>query len=162
MSYCKCGGSYSRGGKVENCVCETARKIARMQCKAEKVEEHCMGCEVGELGGYSKPKRQYNTRPVILYLPNGKPFKVVTCPDTCKPTSCIFRIEKVERCGCCATVRALMLKEVPSRHCECGGKCGGKCGECEYKLVPTHICATVDLEKFVGIQCLHDTYIPCL
>ncbi len=154
MSYCKCGGSYSRGGKGGSCVCETARKIAKMQYKAEHVES-CLGCDARELGENCGYKRQYNTRPVILYLPCGKPFKINVCPEeTCKPTSCIFRIEKVERCGCCATVRALMVKEIPSRH-------GHGCKEPEFKLVPTPYCATVDLEKFVAIQCLHDTYIPC-
>lgn len=106
-----------------------------------------------ELGIF--PRTPYNTRPFILYLPNGNEYSIrITDPisnrsstigtnllNSSNPSnperSSIFRVERVR--GNTAVIRA--LKVVLD------------------KYVATCSCATVDLNDFVGIQTLNDTFV---
>lgn len=127
--------------------------IHRLQKEAEE-RLNTLNCgNRNELGIF--PRTPYNTRPFILYLPNGNEYSIrITDPITSRANiigsntltnvnpsnserSSIFRVEKVR--GNTAIIRA--LKVVLD------------------KYIATCSCATVDLTDFVGIQTLNDTFV---
>ena len=54
--------------KDKNCIFETIKKIDQIQ-KEALIQEECDNCEGGLMF------KLFNTKPVILYLEKGKPFK---------------------------------------------------------------------------------------
>ncbi|WP_051316932.1 CotY/CotZ family spore coat protein [Haloplasma contractile] len=124
-----------------NCVCDEVRFIEQLQ-KEAVLEENCLNCSTEKLGANRRSRIGFNTRPFILYLPNGREFRIRVSEDfECDYRSAIFRVEDVD--GCCATLRALVEKD----NC----------------LFGTQFCVTVDLTQFVAIQCFRDIRIasPC-
>jgi hypothetical protein len=136
------------------------RNILRLQRQADERQRmlSCNRDELGEMGPF------YNTRPFILYLPNGEEFSIrigdfltgsttnpvnqtnsilnlttnlVTNSTNSQQRSSIFRVEEVTGNG--ATLRA--LKYILG------------------KTISTCYCCTVNLDEFVGIQTLNDTFI---
>lgn len=69
-------------------------------------------------------------------------------------TSDIFRVERID--GSCAVLRAL----VPRRRQSDSNSCNPN--ENRSRLLATCYCCTVDLDRFVCIQCFEDTFVPNL
>lgn len=129
-----------------NCVADTVRFINRLQQAVVPTEIGCSRCNTPVLGETSKA----NTRPFILYLPNGQPFQLATFTDSPMPTIPVFRVEEVN--GNCANLRALAPGNSVSFN-ENGG-----C-DCDQQFIPTRTCCTVDLNSFIAIQCLDDVFL---
>lgn len=132
---------------TSNSVVDTVKFINRLQKAVVPTEIGCSSCKNPILGETSRA----NTRPFILYLPNGDPFQLACLCDTQLTTSAlpVFRVEDVSGTSC--TLRALIQRT--SNH---------DCDEFSGRgyFYPTRTCCTVDLTAFIGIQCLEDEYIP--
>lgn len=136
------------------CIAKEVLFIDRLQKRAEN-RDNCLSCSGSNLGDNVLNNNIYNTRPIILYLPNGEMFRIrigdffsptneqseQTINQVSSPsTSNIFRVEEVD--GCCCRLRALKY--------------------CLGKYIATNFCCTADLEDFTAIQCLNDTYVANL
>ncbi|HAX74045.1 MAG TPA: hypothetical protein DCY20_11020 [Firmicutes bacterium] len=130
---------------VTNCIVDTVKFIYRLQKAVIPTEVGCSSCNNPILGETSRA----NTRPFILYLPNGEPFELACMCDTQMTSIPVFRVESIT--GNCAVLRAL----VPVRPCGNGEEFGFV-----NAFAPSRTCCTVDLTKFIGIQCLDDCFIP--
>ncbi|NLC95631.1 MAG: spore coat protein [Bacilli bacterium] len=122
------------------CVCHVVKFIDTLQRKFG-TDTNCITCDAPRLGMNVPGLNQFNTRPFILYLENGEAFAITT--DVLDPdaTTNVFRVESVR--DCCAVLRGLIVGGTPD----------------ELTFTPTTSCVTVDLCKFIGIQCLPDTFI---
>ena len=129
-----------------NCVADTVKFINRLQQAVVPTEIGCSRCNTPILGETSKA----NTRPFILYLPNGRAFQLATFTDSSMPTIPVFRVESIN--GNCATLRAL----APAGAVNFGDN--GMC-DCDQQFVPTRTCVNVDLDSFIAIQCLDDVFL---
>lgn len=85
-----------------NCVADTVRFINRLQQAVVPTE---IGLSSLQYTRFRMKLQKANTRPFILYLPNGQPFQLATFTDSPMPTIPVFRVEEVN--GNCATLRAL-------------------------------------------------------
>lgn len=147
----------SRRFRSTSGVVREVRLIHRLQQEAIKRIQTLNCGNRNELGAF--PRTPYNTRPFILYLPNGQEYSIrIQDPITNRANplgsntsntlinpsnterSSIFRVESVR--GNTAIIRA--LKVVLDQY------------------VATRSCATVDLNDFVGIQTLNDAYVANL
>ena len=154
---CECSTSStnnnSNANRSANCVADTVRFINRLQQAVVPSEIGCSRCNTPVLGETSKA----NTRPFILYLPNGSAFRVATLTDSPNEPIPVFRVEDVN--GNCATLRALTT---PCRN----GK--GLDNQAEFygcsslqsdEFLPTRTCVIVNLNDFMAIQCLNDVFL---
>ena len=153
---CECStpstNNNSNANRSANCVADTVRFINRLQQAVVPTEIGCSRCNTPVLGETSKA----NTRPFILYLPNGEPFRLAVLTDSPNEPIPVFRVEDVN--GNCATLRALttrrtccmndrdMLNEFNSNNPE-------------LEFIPTRSCVTVNLNDFIAIQCLDDVFL---
>ena len=74
-------------------VADTLRFINRLQQAATPTDSSILRYNNLILGEASKA----NTRPFILYLPNGEPFKLATLPDSGLQSASLFRVQRLER-----------------------------------------------------------------
>lgn len=127
-----------------NCAIETIKLINKLQKLSKEPEKDCSNCGKPYLGYHVNA----NTRPVILYLENGKPFEVVYLDQIGIDPTPIFRIEEVK--GTCATLRLLAYESCPDypNHKSHGNQ-----------LIATKTCVTIDLNAIKAIQCLEDVHI---
>jgi hypothetical protein len=150
-----------------SCIAKELIRIDQLQ-KEAILEESCLSCSGSRLGD-NVLGEMYNTRPFILYLESGEEFSIrITDPSFFTSNSdgggfvkdsnyeskgssnvncwwpyyrsSIFRVEDVDKD--CARLRALKYSYG--------------------KLVATCFCVTVDLSRFVGIQCFSDVFISNL
>lgn len=128
----------------QNCVIETIKRINKLQKTPPKTTKFCSNCDKPYLGYYSRA----NTRPIIIYLENGKPFEVVYLDQIGLEPTPIFRIEEVK--GTCATLRALAYKDCSDYP---------KYEREESQLVATRTCVTININVIKAIQCLDDVYL---
>lgn len=160
MSNLECGRK-----KEERDCCglwETLAVIHRLQQNADTIDETLATCDRPFLG--PEPCVQcFNTRPVILYTADNKPWEMPIdddCPVTSLAnqeeemlinlnsdpnlihTSTVFRLEKLGPCT--ATFRVLIVIE--------------KGRKCIFKRTNTFF--TVNLCCFCAIRCLPDTFVP--
>ncbi len=84
--------------KDKNCIFETIKKIDQIQ-KEALIQEECDNCEGGLMF------KLFNTKPVILYLEKGKPFKA-EIPGTAEEYTKYFRIQEIK--GDCVVLRLLV------------------------------------------------------
>ncbi len=147
-----------------NCVCDKVKKIVQAQ---RQVEFDCdSSCHqfIQQLKG-DQHRVQHTTIPFMLY-----------CESTCKPFIGSGYVQKKTRCSsdhyyqyietpffkakdvdkkCCAKLELLL----PDTDFCCEHHCCDPC-TCSYKDNPikrflaTGVCLTVDLNKFIGINCL--------
>ena len=105
---CECStpstNNNSNANRSANCVADTVRFINRLQQAVVPTEIGCSRCNTPVLGETSKA----NTRPFILYLPNGEPFRLAVLTDSPNEPIPVFRVEDVN--GNCATLRALTTR----------------------------------------------------
>jgi Spore coat protein Z len=149
-----------RASSPESPVAREVRNILRLQREAEE-RQRTLACSRDELGN-NLNNTLYNTRPFILYLPNGDEFSirindffgsnnsspasslpinsVLNSNNNSQQRAFIFRVEEIH--GNRAVLRA--LKYVLG------------------KYIATCYCVTCDLDDFVAIQTLNDTYIANL
>ncbi|MGL4337924.1 MAG: CotY/CotZ family spore coat protein [Turicibacter sp.] len=137
------------------CVFEMVNYIDQLQ-KNLKIEKlPCNNLLTTYLGSSSLT----NTRPFVLYLPNGNPFELAYfCAYDLVPTT-IFRVEEIH--GKCAILQ--VIGKLAPNHYE--GYCVDELTRlCEpstnVKFVPTQVYFTVDLTKFMAIHCLDDIFLP--
>lgn len=151
---CECSTSSTNTNsntKYANCVADTVRFINRLQQAVVPTEIGCNRCNSPVLGETSRA----NTRPFILYLPNGEAFKPAFLTDSPQEPLPVFRVEDV--CGNCATLRALTRKH---HGCMNGGfEFDDGYDQHHGELVPTRTCLIVNLNDFVAIQCLEDVFL---
>lgn len=134
----------------QSAVVREVRLIHRLQQQANERNSTLNCGNRNELGFSRTP---YNTRPFILYLQNGEEFSIRIVDPIGSSTSnsiipsnpgpgrsSIFRVEEVN--GNTAILRA--LKPVLGQY------------------VATCSCCSVDLNDFVGIQTLNDTFVSNL
>ena len=127
-----------------NCVIEAIKLINKLQQRPEEPEKDCSNCDKPYLGYHVNA----NTRPVILYLENGKPFEVIYLDQIGLDPTPIFRIEEVK--GTCATLRLLAYESCPDYPNQ---KSHGN------QLIATKTCVTIDLNAIKAIQCLEDVHL---
>lgn len=109
--------------KDRNCILEQIKKIDQLQ-KEAMIEEQCDNCDGGLM------YKLFNTKPVILYLCNGEPFKAdIPLQEGCTK---YFRIQEVK--GECVVLR-LLVKEGQNWHC-------------------TNFTVTLKVDCICAIQCL--------
>ncbi|QVK17219.1 hypothetical protein KHQ81_10005 [Mycoplasmatota bacterium] len=125
------------------CLCQRLKYICYMQKKCCQ-EACCLNCEACELGSNIPGQNTFNTRPFYLYLTDGTQFSFINPIDGTEYT--VFRVESIR--NCCGVLRALTLTFT-----------GSTLDTAVYTA--TDFCCTVDICKFIGIQCLPDTYISC-
>ena len=116
-------------------------------CTAETCLDTCdrgfLGCGTNSLN--------CNTRPVMLYLCNGEPVSMPTTKDNTVcgtgATTCsnVFRVEKLDGCGC--TLRVLAPNPDTAS---------------EFPYVSTNSFFTLNLNCVCCLRCLSDTYVECL
>ena len=142
----------SNTNRSANCVADTVRFINRLQQAVVPTEIGCSRCNTPILGETSKA----NTRPFILYLPNGEPFRLAVLTDNPSEPIPVFRVEDVN--GNCATLRALA-----TRRSSCNENSSSfdefNSMRFETEFVPTRTCVTVNLNDFIAIQCLDDVFL---
>lgn len=142
----------SNANRSANCVADTVRFINRLQQAVVPTEIGCSRCNTPILGETSKA----NTRPFILYLPNGEPFRLAVLTDHPGEPIPVFRVEDVN--GNCATLRALATRRASCRENSSSfDECN--CMRFETEFVPTRTCVTVNLNDFIAIQCLDDVFL---
>ena len=92
-------------------VADTLRFINRLQQAATPTDSSILRYNNLILGEASKA----NTRPFILYLPNGEPFKLATLPDSGLQSASLFRVEDVNENSATISIDNLMNKveEIP-------------------------------------------------
>ena len=126
---CECSTSSTNTNsntKYANCVADTVRFINRLQQAVVPTEIGCNRCNSPVLGETSRA----NTRPFILYLPNGEAFKPA------------------------------LLTDSPHHGCMNGGfEFDDGYDQHHGELVPTRTCLIVNLNDFVAIQCLEDVFL---
>jgi len=154
---CECSNSStnnnSNSNRSANCVTDIVRFINRLQQNVVSTEIGCSQCNTPVLGETSRA----NTRPFILYLPNGQPFRLATLTDGSNASIPVFRVEEVN--GNCATLRALTLRR---RCCVNNQPSFNDLNDFnveETELIPTRTCVTVNLNDFMGIQTLNDIFL---
>lgn len=125
----------------QNCVIDSIKEINKLQKTAPKKTRYCSNCDKPYLGYY----RKANTRPIIIYLENGKPFEVVYLDQIGLKPAPIFRIEEVK--GTCTTLRVLAYSDCSDYPNDDYNKS---------RLVATKTCVTIDLNAIKAIQCLDD------
>lgn len=135
-----------------NCVSDIVRFINRLQQAVVPTEIGCSRCNTPILGETSKA----NTRPFILYLPNGEAFKLAVLTDNPSEPIPVFRVEEVN--GNCATLRALANRRLPCHPNSASFDEFNGAGF-ETELLPTRTCVTVNLNDFIAIQCLDDVFV---
>lgn len=152
---CECStpstNNNSNSNRSANCVADTVRFINRLQQAVVPTEIGCSRCNTPILGETSKA----NTRPFILYLPNGEPFRLATLTDSSNEPIPVFRVEDVN--GNCATLRALTTRRRGCMNDQNGFNEFNL--EEETEFVPTRTCVTVNLNDFIAIQCLNDVFL---
>ncbi len=133
------------------CIAEILKVIDILQQKADCCDACLDTCDRGFLG-CGASCLSCNTRPVMLYTccGNGAPWAMSITKDnsSCSepgPTSCVFRIEKLD--GCCATFRILVENPDP---------------ESGLTYVATNTFFTMNLNCCCALRCLPDTYIECI
>jgi len=126
----------------KRCIYEILKKILLIQNKKEKEE---IGCKKKKLE--NKCRKNYNTRPIIIYLCQGNILKSMFYDCENNGISSIYRIEKLD--DCCATFRILK------------GDCSKDC-ECSNSLKSTKNFITVDLSCICALQCLNDIELDCI
>ena len=89
----------------KNCIYEILNIILLLQENAVCPDSILDSCEKCFLGN-NTPQREYNTRPIALYVCNGTLLEMPTTKDNLTVTSGVFRIEKLE--NNCATFRVLI------------------------------------------------------
>ena len=153
---CECSNSStsnnSNSNRSANCVTDIVRFINRLQQNVVSPEMGCSQFNTPVLGETSRA----NTRPFILYLPNGEPFRLATLTDSSNNPIPVFRVEDVN--GNCATLRALTLR----RRCVNNQLSFGDMNDLgaeETEFFPTRTCVTVNLNDFMGIQTLNDIFL---
>ena len=135
-----------------NCVSDIVRFINRLQQAVVPTEIGCSRCNTPILGETSKA----NTRPFILYLPNGEAFKLAVLTDNPSEPIPVFRVEEVN--GNCATLRALATRRLSCNTNSASFDEFNGVGF-ETELLPTRTCVTVNLNDFIAIQCLDDVFV---
>ena len=154
-------------------VADTLRFINRLQQAATPTDSSILRYNNLILGEASKA----NTRPFILYLPNGEPFKLATLPDSGLQSASLFRVEDVNENS--ATIRALAYNSnANSNHSNDARDMSDsdgfrhintinddlnvfeRQGLTSISVSPTKTLCTVDLNSFIAIQCLEDVYVP--
>lgn len=119
--YCDRTPSYSF--KDKDCILEQIRKIDQIQ-KEALIEEECDNCDGGLMF------KLFNTKPVILYLSDGEPFKA-EIPHQQECTK-YFRIQEIK--GECVVLRLLVK-------------------DCD-KWICTNFTVTLKVNCICAIQCL--------
>ena len=154
---CDCSNSStnnnSNSNRSANCVTDIVRFINRLQQNVVSTEMGFSQCNTPVLGEASKA----NTRPFILYLPNGEAFRLVTLTGSSNEPIPVFRVEDVN--GNCATLRALALRRRCCVNNQPGFNDFNDFNVTETELIATRTCVTVNLNDFTGIQCLNDVFL---
>lgn len=157
---------------ITNPVGDTIRFINRLQQAAVPTNTGTSRYNTLVLGETSKA----NTRPFILYLPNGEPFKLLSVFDSSLQATQMFRVEAVNENS--ATIRALAYRSQSSVNfserldqdiIDSDGfkRLNNRYTIDEYNqttfnsasLIATRSLCTVDLNAFIAIQCLDDIYV---
>lgn len=166
-----------------NCVCDVVKFINDLQDCATNT---CpTGCDVPFLGANPNVPLA-NTRPFLLFLPNGELFRVPAFlnnrtmmaagrnesggdgndGDKNKDKNCmdsvVFRVESVD--DCCAVLRALVgMDRVRGDNKNNNNNNKNNNDFCDLVdqdfFVASNTCVTVDLDCFCAIQCLRDTHV---
>lgn len=138
-----CNQNHSHSDNNEACcLCERIKYIYYLQKRCSN-EECCINCGSTKLGKNVPGLNTFNTRPFKLYLTDGEEFSIF---DPFEDTNFnLFRVQSIH--NCCAVLRALKVESFTSPE------------DVTYKA--SDLCLTVDICKFIGIQCFPDTYIPC-
>lgn len=163
-----CKNNNNNNHNNNNCISDVVKFINELQDCATNT---CpTGCDVPFLGANPNVPLA-NTRPFLLYLPNGELFRVPAflnkrdrnddgndndkhrrknCQD-----SVVFRVESVD--DDCAVLRALVG---PDRDHHRDHHHDDFCDlvDADY-FVASNTCITVDLDAFVAIQCLRDVHV---
>lgn len=152
-------------------VADTVRFINRLQQATVPADNSTIGCNNLVLGETSRA----NTRPFILYLPNGEPFQLFTLSDSNLQVTPIFRVESVNENS--ATLRALTYRYSSSSCSNRGTQDRIETDgfrRIDYNndvnnfnqqdlmsenLIATRTLCTVNLNSFIAIQCLEDVYV---
>lgn len=127
----------------KNCIYEILNIILLLQENAvcsDLILDSCEKCFLGN----NTPQREYNTRPIALYVCNGTLLEMPTTKDNLSVTSGVFRIEKLE--NNCATFRVLIQT----------------LSEETVTYTSTNSFFTVNLNCICAIKCLSDTYVESL
>jgi hypothetical protein len=154
-----------------NPVADTIRFINRLQQASVPADNNTIRCNNLVLGETS----QANTRPFILYLPNGEPFQLFTLSDSNLRVTPVFRVESANENS--ATLRALTYRYSPSSYNNRGAQDrietdGFRRIDNNYdltnfnqqellseNLMATRTFCTVNINSFIAIQCLEDVYL---
>jgi spore coat protein Z len=137
--------------KNKNCVCEVVKLILHIQKNRKEKERIIDSCDKPFLGDEPCEEKE-NTRPFILYTPEGNLWKAFFEDKGCVGKSWVFRVEKLE--DCCATLRVLKPCREPLSP--------DTIFDCDTKWIATNSFITIDLSCVCGIQCLKDTFVDCL
>ena len=129
----------------ECCIANVLKVITILQDKAEAIDEIPNTCDRPFLGNIIDNGFVFNTRPITLFSSNGNEISFPYTLNGCEGTSSVLRCEKVE--GCCVTCRIL----APNPECETG-----------FPYIATNSFCTINTECICCLQCLPDTFIPCL
>lgn len=161
---------------INSPVADTLRFINRLQQAATPTDSSVSRYNNLVLGETSKA----NTRPFILYLPSGQPFKLATISDSSLQATQLFRVEAVNENS--ATIRPLAYYSHTNSNSNYHGNYARDMSDSDgfkrinttnddinvferqeltsISLIPTKTLCTVDLNSFIAIQCLEDVYVP--
>ena len=129
-----------------NCSCftDTLCTIVKIQKQGQCIDSTITTCDRPFLGLI--PTNAFNTRPITLYTcPSNTPWTMPYTLNGTEATSSVFRIEAVE--DCCASFRVLAPNPDTTS---------------PNPYVATDSFFTINLNCVGSIQCLNDTYIPCI
>ncbi|HAX74044.1 MAG TPA: spore coat protein [Firmicutes bacterium] len=136
---------------LHGCVLDIVKHINKLQLEAINTKTCDNNCTKPYLGSTGL----VNTRPIILYTESGAPFELAYFNEVGIIPAPIFRVEDVK--GNCAVLRALGVIS-HKKPCEEDVSNNYQTIPC-HLLVPTNQCCTVDLTRFIGIQCLDDIHL---
>ncbi|MEW4319802.1 CotY/CotZ family spore coat protein [Bacillus thuringiensis] len=133
-----------------NCVCEVVRFIYDLQEQRACPKENFLTLD----------NIRPNTRPFVLYTAQGSLFQTFfpSLEDSGCCSSSIFRVEEID--NCCAVLRTLAVlvcNVVQSNPIEAISHYINPVEDNSTRIVATSTCIVVDLNVFLGIQCLPDT-----
>lgn len=135
-----CNDKHSNSKNI-GCVCDVVKFIAELQsaCDDFTCTANCLNPMLGMPSSGTKA----NTRVFSLYTEDGTLFDVEFLTTSCtRDSSEFFRVESVDEC--CAVLRVLKLQD-------------GSMGMCKFEN--TDQCIVCDLNRFIAIACVEDTFI---
>ena len=133
------------------CIAEILTVINILQEQANQGNEASLEtCDRGFLG-CGVTAQNCNTRPVMLFTVNNIAWTMPINKENnnCNnagPTSCVFRVEKID--GCCATFRVL----APNPNTE----------DVNIPYIATNSFFTMNLNCVCAVRCLPDTFVECI